>query len=452
MNRFAALVLALVAAPSVAAAEVEIGGIAGVHMFSESNGLGVQPMENANSLKNSALFGLRLGVFFGAFGVEAEAGVIPTEPRELVFDVTNLAYRANLVYQLRSENPANKFIPFVLAGAGQIRLIDSQNEDEIAKDAILGIHAGVGIKYKAAHNWGVRADLRGMLVPSSAPPDGGNTFDFEFLLSMYKEFGRKQPISVIAPEPPPPVDEDPDKDGILGAADQCPNEPEDFDGFQDEDGCPDPDNDGDGIADAADKCPLEPEDKDDFQDDDGCPDLDNDGDGVPDAADKCVNEPETKNGYEDDDGCPDEIPQKLKEFTGVIEGIQFKTGAADLTAGSTKVLDKAIAVLTEFPTIKLEIQGHTDDTKVANTKKFADNVALSQARAETVKAYFVKKGIDESRLVAVGYGDSMPVESPEGLKGKALTNARTKNRRVEFKLITDDAAAPAADAAAPAQP
>ena len=93
---------------------------------------------------------------------------------------------------------------------------------------------------------------------------------------------------------------DKDGDGILDDVDKCPNDPEDKDGFEDDDGCPDPDNDKDGILDAKDKCPLEPEDKDGFQDEDGCPDPDNDKDGVPDASDKCPNEP----GPADNNGCP----------------------------------------------------------------------------------------------------------------------------------------------------
>lgn len=129
-------------------------------------------------------------------------------------------------------------------------------------------------------------------------------------------------------------DLDNDGDGINDADDQCPNEPEDLDGFEDEDGCPDPDNDGDsiadvhdlcpmeagvmenqgcpivdkdgdGILDADDKCPEELEDKDGFEDEDGCPDPDNDADGIPDAEDKCPDEAEDMDGFMDDDGCPD---------------------------------------------------------------------------------------------------------------------------------------------------
>jgi outer membrane protein OmpA-like peptidoglycan-associated protein len=117
-------------------------------------------------------------------------------------------------------------------------------------------------------------------------------------------------------------DPDNDKDGICDpwvtaqgkqgmyasqckGVDKCPNVAEDIDGFQDDDGCPDPDNDGDGILDAKDQCPNMPEDFDGFQDNDGCPDLDNDKDGVANSVDKCPNDPEDIDGYQDSDGCPD---------------------------------------------------------------------------------------------------------------------------------------------------
>ena len=128
---------------------------------------------------------------------------------------------------------------------------------------------------------------------------------------------------------------DTDDDGLYDPADRCPELPEDRDGFEDDDGCPDPDNDGDAILDADDRCPMEPEDVDTYQDDDGCPDPDNDGDGVRDSDDKCPlqagvpeadgcpaddrdqdgiknaqdicpDDPEDKDNFQDDDGCPDE--------------------------------------------------------------------------------------------------------------------------------------------------
>jgi outer membrane protein OmpA-like peptidoglycan-associated protein len=133
---------------------------------------------------------------------------------------------------------------------------------------------------------------------------------------------------------------DQDNDGIIDGKDQCMTAPEDVDGYQDADGCPDPDNDGDGFADARDKCPNEPELKNGFQDADGCPDEiadrdqdgigdaedkcpdqggstvvtrkgdfygcpDRDKDGLPDRIDKCPTDPEDTDGYQDADGCSD---------------------------------------------------------------------------------------------------------------------------------------------------
>jgi OmpA-OmpF porin, OOP family len=103
-------------------------------------------------------------------------------------------------------------------------------------------------------------------------------------------------------------DPDNDRDGIPDKEDKCPNIPENFNGFQDADGCPDGaknDRDGDGILDDVDKCPDEPEDFDGFEDADGCPDPDNDKDGILDVDDLCPNEPEDFDGFEDADGCPD---------------------------------------------------------------------------------------------------------------------------------------------------
>ena len=94
---------------------------------------------------------------------------------------------------------------------------------------------------------------------------------------------------------------DSDKDGIVDAMDRCPKDPEDLDGFQDEDGCPDIDNDADGRLDVEDRCPNEPEDDDDYQDSDGCPDPDNDNDSILDVADLCPDEPEHNNHFEDED-------------------------------------------------------------------------------------------------------------------------------------------------------
>ncbi len=464
MNRLSRTLLAaalaaggLAVSSSVASAGVEIGGTAGIHIFSDTNELGTPDSPDAVTIRNSVLFGLRAGFTFGhMIGIEAEAGVIPSESREQIFDVWAMVARAHVLLQFRAAEPSNKLIPFVLGGAGMTRLFKSDNEEVLYKDTDFNAYAGLGAKFRVDNGWGLRADAR-ILFPPSTENDKVTT-DFEVLLSVYKEWGRGK-----AEPPPPPPPADPDGDGLVGDADKCPDqaedkdtfqdddgcpdldndgdeipdatdkcamEAEDKDSFQDDDGCPDLDNDGDGVNDAADKCPLEAEDKDSFQDDDGCPDLDNDGDGVNDTEDRCGDQPETKNGYQDTDGCPDEIPAKVKKFTGAIKGINFKPGSADILATSNTVLDQAVAVLKEFGDVKVEIQGHTDDQPPRKGGKFADNIALSQARAESVKAYFLSKGVEEARVSAKGFGDTVPVDP------KKTAAARAKNRRVEFKLIS----------------
>src|SRR4029079_6293418 len=175
---------------------------------------------------------------------------------------------------------------------------------------------------------------------------------------------------------------DRDHDGILDNVDKCPDDPEDKDGFEDEDGCPDKDNDKDGILDLKDKCPNEAEDKDKFEDEDGCPDPDNDKDTVLDETDKCPNEPGTKNGYQDDYGCPDELPAAVKKFTGVVKGITFRRNSADLKASSFPLLKEAVKVFKEFPPLRVEVSGHT-----SNDGKRTFNVKLSKKRAESVKGF-----------------------------------------------------------------
>ncbi len=80
-------------------------------------------------------------------------------------------------------------------------------------------------------------------------------------------------------------------------------------------------------------------------------------------------------------------------------------------------------MLTSDPSFKLSLEGHTDDvgTDVSNQK-------LSEDRANAAKAYFVNKGIDESRITTTGFGESKPIADNKTVAG------RTKNRRVEFRI------------------
>jgi len=215
---------------------------------------------------------------------------------------------------------------------------------------------------------------------------------------------------------------DRDHDGILDSVDKCPDDPEDKDGFQDADGCPDPDNDQDGIPDAVDRCPNQPEDKDGFQDDDGCPDPDNDKDTVPDTEDKCPNDP----GPPDNNGCPKKYEHIVvtQEKIELKQKIFFDTDKSTIQPRSFALLDEVGSVLRSRPTMTVRIEGHTDSRGTR-----AHNMKLSAARAASVRQHLMGLGIDPARMDAQGYGPDQPIETNKTAAG------REKNRRVEF-IIT----------------
>jgi len=186
-----------------------------------------------------------------------------------------------------------------------------------------------------------------------------------------------------------------------------------------------PDRDGDGIPDAQDACPDRPEDIDGFEDSDGCPDIDNDLDRVLDIADKCPNVPETYNGFEDDDGCPDKgrviVHQSNIE---ILDKIYFETGKSIIKPESFPILDAIAATMAGNPDIQLvEIQGHADER---GNDDF--NLKLTDDRAHAVLKYLTDKGIDTARLRANGYGETKPIDSGHNER------AWSKNRRVEFVI------------------
>jgi OOP family OmpA-OmpF porin len=204
---------------------------------------------------------------------------------------------------------------------------------------------------------------------------------------------------------------DADQDGVLDATDECRDVP----GIAPT-GCPDKDQDG--VLDRDDQCldvpGIAPN---------GCP-ADSDGDGLIDSQDKCPNEAEIKNGFEDDDGCPDAMPEAMKRFTGVIKGIEFETGKSDIRAISAPVLEGAAAALVQYPTLKVMVVGHTDDVGPHET-----NVELSRRRAEAVKAYLMKRGVEPDRIETRGEGPDSPISSNKTRAG------RQANRRIEFQII-----------------
>ncbi len=229
---------------------------------------------------------------------------------------------------------------------------------------------------------------------------------------------------------------DTDGDGIEDSKDDCPNEaglaelngcPDtDGDGIADnKDNCPTvaglkalagcPDADGDGITDADDKCPntAGP------AANKGCPWPDADGDGVLDKDDKC---PEVK-GTVANNGCPEVTEEVQKTLNEYAKTILFDTGKSSIKAQSEAVLGDIIGILKEYPTAKFTVEGHTDSV---GSEKL--NQRLSDSRANSVKEYLVKNGIDAFRLSALGYGEAKPIDSNKTRAGRA------NNRRVEINL------------------
>ncbi len=250
---------------------------------------------------------------------------------------------------------------------------------------------------------------------------------------------------------------DTDHDTIFDPEDACVEEPEDADGFEDADGCPDLDNDADRVRDADDGCPLVAEDRDGFEDSDGCPEPDNDGDGILDVDDRCPFDAEIVNGVDDADGCPDEGLIALVDDRIVLdETVLFDVERARVKSSARPVLNAIVTLVSQHPEwTRLRIEGHADTRGDATF-----NQELSERRAANVREALVGLGVPETIIESVGYGATRPRALPEGeaLPTEAL---HQRNRRVEFVVVArrgetpppaEQPPAPAPDASAPEAP
>jgi OOP family OmpA-OmpF porin len=261
------------------------------------------------------------------------------------------------------------------------------------------------------------------------------------------------PAAPPLPAPPPPRGLDRDADGLEDGEDACPAEP----GPLERQGCPVRDTDGDGILDPSDGCPTEPggpERK-------GCPIRDGDGDGVIDERDACpgVLGPVDNRGcpysdrdrdavFDHVDNCPDQpgpadnqgCPARVKQLVVITadkivikDTVYFAYAKAALLPKSFPLLMQIASVLEAHPEIpRLVVEGHTDAVG-----KREPNVRLSQARADSVRAFLVRQGIAAGRLASIGFGPDRPTDTNDTEAGRA------RNRRVEFVIDWEAKPAPA---------
>ncbi len=210
------------------------------------------------------------------------------------------------------------------------------------------------------------------------------------------------------------VDKDSDKDGVIDKYDACPNE---F-GSKDNNGCPDNDTDGDGVIDRLDKCPNEFGSK----ENNGCPDIDTDGDGIIDRLDNC---PKTS-GDKTNNGCP--ILSNLQEaiIDTAFNNLEFVFSKAEITFDSYSSIERLGKMLANNPSMRLEIEGHTD-----NFGSDYKNKLLSEARANAVKEFLISRGTNKDRIITSFYGEDRPIAPNDTEEGRA------KNRRVELKIYFD---------------
>jgi OOP family OmpA-OmpF porin len=107
-----------------------------------------------------------------------------------------------------------------------------------------------------------------------------------------------------------------------------------------------------------------------------------------------------------------------------LERVYFDFAKATLRPESFPELEELVDFMKHRETIRIEIAGHTD-----NVGKDADNLKLSQQRAEAIRNYVLKKGIQPARVIAKGYGAALPIADNSTEEG------RQKNRRTEVKIL-----------------
>ena len=387
----------------------------------------------------------------------------PTPPvtGEKLTVASEIPYGAGIAYAVSKQ----KF-DVVLEAFGTIPLGTKENYQPLeaiagvklylARNSFLSIGAGRGLLPGKGANPDVRAFIGIVFEPNIGDRDGdGLKDDVDKCPDNPEDFDGFEDQDGC-PEP------DNDHDEILDDDDKCPNIPEDRDGFQDEDGCPEGDKndrDGDGILDNVDKCPDDPEDFDQFQDEDGCPDPDNDPDGILDVDDLCPNDPEDKDGFEDEDGCPDpdndkdrilDKDDKCPNEPETYNGLDDEDGCPD--HGRVVVTDTAIEILDmvyfEYDKAIIKPQSYPILDAVAATLKGNPSIQLIEVQGHTDErgddAYNLDLSDRRAKSVEKYLADkgvdpkrlsSQGYGETQPLDRRSNDAAWAKNRRVAFLIL-----------------
>ena len=117
-------------------------------------------------------------------------------------------------------------------------------------------------------------------------------------------------------------------------------------------------------------------------------------------------------------------------------GTFFAAGSAALQEAMLPPLNRIAEMLNapRYSAFQVEVQGHTDDTQI-NTPAYPSNWELSAGRATIVVRYLVQKGVDATRLSAVGFADTRPKVSNRDANGNPLPINQSINRRVSVHIF-----------------
>ncbi|MBI2893965.1 MAG: OmpA family protein [Deltaproteobacteria bacterium] len=340
----------------------------------------------------------------------------------------------------------------------------------VERNSYLYLGGGIGVTngFSAADQ---RLFLAFIFEPSIGDRDGdGIKDDVDRCINDPEDFDQFEDEDGC-PEP------DNDRDGILDVDDECPLIPEDRDGEEDEDGCPEGnegDRDGDGILDNVDQCPDEPEDRDNFEDEEGCPDPDNDQDGILDPDDLCPNDPEDRDNFEDTDGCPDpdndndrilDVDDQCPNDPETYNGEADEDGCPD--QGRVQIEENQIVILDKiyFETDSAVIQERSFPIIEAVAATLQGNPQIrmieiqGHADERSDDAYNIRLTRDRAAAVLEALVQRSVLRTRVRSAGygercpvdpRHNAAAWEKNRRVEFKILETDAGPTGVEVACPA--